>query len=107
MIPDGQQFTVTARAAVVAGIAMQTPSGVTVGDSIAPLQAEIPVGQRHATGDAAVGAIDRVDYDVVVGQWSAPGSPEYDTIEYWGATAQSVDDIVTTLHAPVTFVRLC
>jgi hypothetical protein len=106
-LPEGQQFTVTARAVTAAGITLQTPSGVTVGASIAPLQEEIPTEQRHPTMDGPTGAFDRVDYDVAAGQWSEPGSQESDTLAYWGATAQAVDDAVSILHAPVNYVFLC
>jgi hypothetical protein len=107
VVPEGQRFLVHAVAPEVSGIAIETPSGVTIGDPVQVLQDAIPVGERNATLDSEGKAYDFVHYDVAVGEWVSPDSPEFAQALYWGALARGVDGAVDLLAAPATYIDLC
>lgn len=104
---DGQQFRVHATVPEVSGVEITTPTGVSVGDPIDLLEDAIPVEQRQDPVASGGVAYTFVDYDVAVGAWASPGSPEFGVDEYWGAQAVGVDGSVGELNAAVVLVDQC
>jgi hypothetical protein len=106
-LPEGQRYLVSGKAASVGGVSIETPSGVSVGEPVEPLQAAIPVEQRAQSITHAGVTYDFVSYDVAVGEWLPDSSPEYDLNPYWGASALAQNGSVTLLQAPVHFFNAC
>jgi len=107
ILPEGQKVYVRATAADVDGIAVETPQGVVVGESVELLKAQIPLEQQRPPVEQNGIVYDFVDYDVASGAPVAESDPEYYTGRYWGAHARGENGVVTLLGAPALYVDLC
>jgi len=106
-LPEGQKFWVRATAAEAGGIAVETPQGVTVGQPIDLLEAEIAPEQRNPPIESGGIVYLFVDYDVASGKWVSEDDPEYGSGEYWGARARGENGTIALLGAPAKFVDGC
>jgi hypothetical protein len=106
-LPQGQRYMVSGKAPSANGVSIATPSGVSVGEAVEPLQAAIPVEQRTQSITHEGITYDSVSYDIAMGEWLPASSPEYDINPYWGASALAQNGSVTLLQAPVHFVNAC
>jgi len=106
-IIEAQKFQIHATVPEVNGVEITTPTGVSVGDPIDLLQEAIPVEQRQEPVASGGVTYTFVDYDVAVGAWASPGSPEFGVGEYWGAQAVGLDGSVGELNAAVVLVDQC
>ena len=103
----GHPIMAHARARAAAnGVTLQTASGFGVGDSVDALVASQP-GVAVESMDWEGNSYAFVHYDVGAGVHLSSDDPNYDREPYWGASAQSVDGVIESMHAPQTFVDQC
>jgi hypothetical protein len=104
-LPAGQQFYLVVSTPAVGSVSVETPQGVSVGDSVDELRGSYPAAHT-ATEEANGSQYVFVDYDVVEGAPVDWKSEERDDL-YWGAMAKAVDGVVTRLVSPTHLFDWC
>jgi hypothetical protein len=104
--PTGMQMVVdVTEPALPNGVLVQTPSGLGVGDLGSDLEAAQPGVYTFRMGDGPVYA--SVHYDVGAGTPAALSDYDAALGDYWGASAQTTDGVITQLSSPRTYIDAC